>query len=147
MMKTKKSKKKIKVKTLAKVTDNKIGFLRKNGVKSGPNEESTFNYLTLFGFNVELIRPSNTKKMRNPDIFIAGTIWEVKTPVSSNRNTIKKRFREASKQSARVVFDLRYIKSGADQAKKQIVEMFKDSGRVRSLMIVGKDGELLDFCK
>ena len=146
-MRTKKNKKKVKIKILNRVADSKIGFLRKNGVKPGPNEESTFNYLTLFGFNVELIQPSNTKKVRNPDIFIAGTIWEVKTPVSSNRNTIKKRFREASKQSIRVVFDLRYIKNGADRAKKQIIEMFKDGGRVRSLMIIRKDGELLDFRK
>lgn len=146
-MKTKKNKKKVKIKILNRVADSKIGFLRENGVKPVPNEESTFNYLTLFGFNVELIQPSNAKKMRNPDIFIAGTIWEVKTPVSSNRNTIKKRFREASKQSTRVVFDLRYIKNGADRAKKQIIEMFKDDGRVRSLMIIRKDGELLDFRK
>lgn len=146
-MKAKTKKARIKVQALKKVTGDQVGHLNKNGVKTEANEDNTFEYLTLFGFNVDLIRPTSTKKTRNPDIFIAGTIWEVKTPVSSNRNTIKKRFREASKQAIRVVFDLRSIKQGADKVEEQVVEMFKNSGRVRSLMIIEENGKLLDFRK
>ena len=139
--------KKIKIRALEKVAKAKIGYLNKDSVKPETKEEDTFNYLTLFGFNIELIRPTSTKKAKNPDIFIAGVIWEVKTPISSNKNTIKNRFREASKQSSRIIFDLRHIRRGADEAKKQIVELFGNSGRVRNLMIIEENGDVFDFYK
>ena len=44
----------MKIKELVRVPDDKIGRVNKNGVKPEINEENTFNYLTLFGFNVEL---------------------------------------------------------------------------------------------
>ncbi len=70
----------MKIKELAKVSKDKIGYINRNGVKSEPNEEATFRYLTLFGFNIELIKPTGTKKAKNPDVLIMGSIWEAKTP-------------------------------------------------------------------
>lgn len=137
----------MKIKELAKVSKDKIGYINRNGVKSEPNEEATFRYLTLFGFNIELIKPTGTKKAKNPDVLIMGSIWEAKTPISSNRNTIKNRFREASKQATKVIFDLRFIKSNASGVEKQIIQMFESGGRVRRMMIITKDGKLLDLYK
>lgn len=48
----------MRIKELARVSKDKIGYINVNGVKLEPNEEATFNYLTLFGFNIELIKPS-----------------------------------------------------------------------------------------
>ena len=81
-------------------------------MKLESNEEQTFRYLTLFGLNVELIRPTGMKTVKNPDALILGTIWEAKAPVSSKRNTVKNRFRKASKQAQNVIFDLRFVKEG-----------------------------------
>ncbi len=137
----------MKVKELEKVPKNKVGHVNKNGVKPEPNEESTFNYLTLFGFSIELIKPTRTQKVKNPDVLIAGAVWEVKTPISSNKNTIKNRFREAAGQAAKIIFDLRNIKNDADKVEKQIIDLFTGNGEVRHLMIIEKSGKLLDLIK
>lgn len=137
----------MRIKEIPKVPNNKIGRVNKNGVKPEPNEEATFNYLTLFGFNIELIRPTSIKKAKNPDVLIFGTIWEVKTPTSSNETTIKNRFREAAKQATKVIFDLRYVKKGTDRVEKQIINMFEGDGKVRRIIIIEKTGKVLDFIK
>lgn len=80
-------------------------------------------------------------------VFIMGGIWEVKTPTSSNRNTIKNRFREASKQSTKVIFDLRFVENDAKRVQRQIIEMFENGGQVRRLMIIENGGKLLDLYK
>ncbi len=137
----------MKVRKLEKVAKEKRGHINKNGIKPEPNEEKTFKYLTLFGFNIELIRPVNAAKVHNPDVLIMGTIWEVKTPTSSKENTIKNRFREASKQSTKIIFDLRLITKNADDAEKQILTLFGKNGRVRRLMLIEHNGELFDYIK
>ena len=137
----------MKLKELSKVSESRIGHVNKNGVKPEPNEEETFNHLVLFGFNIELIKPTRTQKVKNPDVLIAGAVWEVKTPISSNKNTIKNRFREASDQATKVIFDLRNVKKDADKVEKQIIDLFRGDGQVRHMMVIEKDGKLLDFIK
>ena len=137
----------MKVKELKKVARSRVGYVSKNGVRPEPNEENTFNYLALFGFNIELIKPTRTQKVKNPDILIMGAVWEVKTPISSNKNTIKNRFREAAEQATKIIFDLRNIKKDADKVEKQIIGMFTGNGQVRHLMIIEKNGRLIDIIK
>lgn len=135
------------IREIPKAKKNKIGYINKNGVKSEANENETFSYLTLFGMNIELIKPTGIKKAKNPDIFIMGSIWEVKTPISTNRNTIKNRFREASRQASKIIFDLRFIKNNADKVEIQLINMFKTGGQVRRMLIIEKSGRLLDVTK
>ncbi|MBQ7040786.1 hypothetical protein IJN73_01825 [Candidatus Saccharibacteria bacterium] len=135
------------IREIPKAKKNKIGYINKNGVKSEANENETFSYLTLFGMNIELIKPTGIKKAKNPDIFIMGSIWEVKTPISANRNTIKNRFREASRQASKIIFDLRFIKNNADKVEIQLINMFKTGGQVRRMLIIEKSGRLLDVTK
>ena len=137
----------MKTKEIKKVSKNRIGRISKNGVKPEPNEDNTFNYLALYGFDIELIKPTRTKKVKNPDVLIMGAVWEAKTPISSNKNTIKNRFREAADQASKVIFDLRNIRNGADEAEKQIIELFKGNGKVRRMIVIEKSGRLLDFIK
>ena len=125
----------MKTKEIKKVSKNRIGRISKNGVKPEPNEDNTFNYLALYGFDIELIKPTRTKKVKNPDVLIMGAVWEAKTPISSNKNTIKNRFREAADQASKVIFDLRNIRNGADEAEKQIIELFKGNGKVRRMIV------------
>lgn len=125
----------------------KIGYYNTNGVHLEPIEESTFKYLTLFGFNIETIVPTNIKKAHNPDILLSGTICEVKTPNTSNEATIKKRFHKASKQASAVVFDLRFIRKNTDKVEKQVIKLFKGNDGVRRLIIIEKTGKVLDMIK
>lgn len=137
----------MKIREVQKVPKNKIGHFNENGVKPEPGEEGTIKYLTLFGFDIEFIRPSSTKKAKNPDVLIMGTIWEIKTPTSSNENTIKMRFRDASKQAEKIIFDLRGVKKNPDKVERQIMDLFMGDGRVRHMMLIKKDGRLLDIVK
>ena len=137
----------MKVRELKMVSPDQTGHIERNGVKTEPNEESTFKYLIRFGFDIELIRPTKVGRVKSPDSLIMGTPWEVKTPVSANQSTIKNRFRGASKQAAKVVFDLRFIRGDADKVEKQVVALFQASGRVRRMLLIEKCGKLLDFYK
>ena len=137
----------MKISVIDKVSKNKIGVLNKNGVVPKPNEEFTFEYLTLFGFNVELIQPTSARKVKNPDVLIMGAVWEVKTPTSYKLNTIRNRFREASDQATKIIFDLRLIKNDTDKIERLLIGMFKGDGLVRRMIIIKKDGKVVDFVK
>ncbi len=137
----------MKITVIDRVPKNKIGILNKNGVKLKPNEDFTFEYLTLFGFNIEVIKPSSIEKVKNPDVLIFGTIWEVKTPISNKENTIRNRFREAADQANKVIFDLRKIEKNAGKVEKWLIQMFEKEGRVRRMIIIEKGGNTLDFIK
>ena len=137
----------MKIVELHKVPKNKRGKINKNGIKPEPCEKFTLNYLILFGFNIELIKPVGVKGTNNPDVLIFGTIWEIKTPTSHNKNTIKMRFRHASNQAQKVIFDLRGIEKHADEVEKQIIELFKGDGNVRRMMLIAKSGKIFDISK
>ena len=137
----------MRVKELQKVTNDKVGRIIKNNVKTEPNEDKTLVYLTQFGFNIELIRPNNTAKANNPDIMMLGTIWEIKGPTSNNKTTLKNRFSKASKQARKIIFDLRGIKHNSEVAEKEILKLFEKPGNVDHMIIIRKNGTTLDFSK
>lgn len=137
----------MKIKELQKVSKHKIGRVDKNNIDIEPHEDSTILYLAQFGFDIEVVKPTNAYKAKSPDIFMMGAIWEMKSPISYNKSTIKSDFRRAGEQSDRVVFDLRRVKKYAGDVEKQIISTFKGRGRVRRLIIIEKDGRVLDFCK
>ena len=43
----------MKTKEIEKVSKNRIGRISKNGVKPAPKEDDTFDYLVLYGFDIE----------------------------------------------------------------------------------------------
>lgn len=137
----------MKITELHPVPFDKIGRVITNNVSTESHEDSTILFLTQLGFDIELIRPASTKKANNPDLLIMGTIWEMKRPNSSNENTIKNRFRKASKQASKIIFDLRNVKRDADKVEKQIIDLLKSGGRVRRIIIIEKSGRVLDVIK
>lgn len=140
----------MKIIELKKVPKNKIGKLNKNGVELEPHEENTAELLTLYGFNIEAIRPSNTPNIKNPDILMSGTIWEMKGPTSANKSTIKKRFRKAIKQAnGKGVFDLRNIKmiKEREDAFNTVIELFETSRGMRRIIVIKNDDKVLDIFK
>lgn len=129
------------------VVSNRIGRVNRNGVKTEPGEDSTILYLTQFGFDIDLIKPTIIKNMNNPDVVIMNSVWEIKTPSSSSKATIKKRFRKAADQADRIIFDLRKIRKDPDKVKKQIIDLFSGDGKVCRMMIIEKSGRVIDFIK
>ena len=139
--------KQLRMTELQKVSKDKIGHVNYNDVCLEAGEKATFEFLTLFGLNLEIIRPTNTKMAKNPDAMMLGVIWEAKTPTSANRNTIRNRFRNAARQATNIIFDLRFVKGDADTVEKQVLAMFEAGGKVRRLIIVEKSGRVLDIHK
>ena len=97
--------------------------------------------------NIEVVRPVNTPKVNNPDIFIAGSLWEMKAPISYNENTLKKHFKKASKQSDKVIFDLRNAKQDATKIEKFVIKKYQEPGRIRRMILIQANGRVLDFFK
>ena len=137
----------MKIIELYQVKKNKRGVFHKNGVKLEPHEEKTARFLVLYGFNIEAIRPVNTPKVKNPDILMSGTIWEMKAPIKYNENTLKKRMKKASKQAKKVIFDFRNMKKDYDEAQRYATKLFKGNHEMRRMIVITKDKKVLDFYK
>ena len=137
----------MKIKELKPAPSHKIGKVNKNGVITEPHEDSTILYLTQFGFNIDLIKPTNAHKTKSADIFMSNSIWEIKSPTTNKESTIKEDFRKAKSQSDRIIFDLRRIKKYDEDVEKQLVKLFSNRGRVRIMIIIRKNGKVVDFSK
>lgn len=137
----------MKITELKKVSKNRRGRISKNNIRLEPHEEKTVDYLGLYGFNIEVVRPINTPRMNNPDIFIMGSLWEMKSPEIYNENTLRKHFKKAAKQSDKAIFDLRRAGKDASKIETFIINKFQEPGRIRRIIIIRKDGQTLDFMK
>lgn len=121
----------------------KRGNLIRNGVKIQPQEESAVEFLLSQGLNVELIVPVNTPKNKNPDFLINGVVWELKSPETKNKKTIKRLINSTTKQSVRIVVDLKNLKLNEEIAINILEYEFRDSRRVRDMMIIPKRRDAL----
>ena len=137
----------MKIVELKQVPIMKRGHFERSDIKMEPHEEDTATYLTLYGLNIEVVRSVNTPKVNNPDIFIAGSLWEMKAPISYNENTLKKHFKKASKQSDNVIFDLRNAKQDATKIEQFVIKKYQEPGRIRRMILIQANGRVLDFFK
>lgn len=131
----------------ARVARGKVNKTRNN---LEPHESRTIGILANFGFSVETINPSNTPKSNNPDLLMLGTLWEMKAPISANENTIKKRFKKASKQAnGRAIFDLTGITSENEKAEaiRIIINFFEEKSSMRRIIIIQNAHKILDISK
>ena len=113
------------------------------------HEISTVFCLASFGFDIELLPPTDIPNSNNPDLLLFGTFWEIKRPKNFNKNTIKKRFRKANRQSCgKSIFDLRDINSkNVEDAINFIIELFKTTRGISHIMIIVSDSKILDITK
>lgn len=137
----------MKIVELKKAKKEKVGHINLNGVKPEPQERRTIRLLSQYGFNIEVIRPTNTPKTNNPDILMLGTIWEMKAPTSFNENTLKLRMKKAAKQAGHIVFDLRSVKKNSEKVEKYINGLFIGNSKMRRMILIKKDGRAVDFIK
>ena len=137
----------MKIIELYPIPRNKRGTFHKNGIRLEPHEEKTAKLLTLYGFNIEIIKPINTPKMNNPDILLSGTIWEMKAPTRYNKNTLKIRIKKASKQAKRIVFDMRNMEKEYNEAQDYIVKLFEGNREIRRMILITRCKKVLDFYK
>lgn len=141
-------KKKLKIHQLERVSKDKIGRISTNGVDLEVHEYSTILLLAEYGFDIECIKKNHTPKTRNADILMLGTIWEMKSPESSNPKTLKKRIHTALLQSSHIIFDLRRIKSEHQiSVEKELLKRFQDKSAFRRIVLIRNKDEILDIIK
>lgn len=125
----------------------KQGRITANGVLLLQHEMSTVVFLTQQGFDVALIPPQRRKGAHTPDIHMQGLDWEMKRPKGQSAHTIKRAFKTASRQSVNIIFDLRSSKMPDEVNLPKLEKEFADLRSVRRLIIITKDGTIIDKTK
>ena len=128
-------------------SNKKTGRITPNGVSLEKHEYNTVIFFTEQGFDIELIRPSNTPRNQNADFVMKGVVWEMKCPTGKGKNNISNIFKKAILQSENIIFDLRQNKVSENVAIKELEKLFKQTRRCRKLIVITKDGKMLDFKK
>ena len=125
----------------------KQGRITANGVLLQQHEMSTVVFLTQQGFDVALIPPQRRKGAHTPDIHMQGLDWEMKRPKGQSAHTIKRACKTASRQSVNIIFDLRSSKMPDEVNLPKLEKEFADLRSVRRLIIITKDGTIIDKTK
>ena len=125
----------------------KQGRITANGVLVQQHEMSTVVFLTQQGFDVALIPPQRRKGAHTPDIHMQGLDWEMERPKGQSAHTIKRAFKTASRQSVNIIFDLRSSKMPDEVNLPKLEKEFADLRSVRRLIIITKDGTIIDKTK
>lgn len=123
------------------------GKLIGNGVRLKPHEMMTVDFFLDRGDDIELLMPSNTVKNKNPDWVMRGKIWEAKSPQTTNINTLLVTLKRASRQSANLIVDLRRVRGDDVRVARVIQSKFLLSKRFRHLLIIRRNGELVELKK
>ncbi len=123
------------------------GILKQNNVHLQEHVFATVRLLLEKGYDVELIPPIQAKGVSNTDIYINAIPWELKAPQGDGKNTIRHTMQNAGHQSSSAIVDLRRCKLSQEQAIKELKYYFKLSKRLKRLMVVTRDNELLDISK
>ena len=124
---------------------NNRGQLISNGVLLRGHESDSIRFLVEHGFSVELIIPSYTPHNKNADLITEGKIWELKTPVTSKKETIKRKFKESGKQSENVIIDLRFCGIADEQSLSVLKYELSNTRRVKRMIVVTRKGQMLRF--
>lgn len=107
------------------------------------HEYETAKYFAKRGYDIKFIRPSSIKGFSSPDFKMRGKMWETKSPLSDNLESIKRRLVQATKQSEHIIFDLRRIDSKNEAKILRVLEKGSKTVKVKTLLIITKDGRLL----
>lgn len=121
------------------------GKFTPNGVLIEKHEYQTVLFLLDYGFDVELIRPTNIPKMHSADLWMLGKAWEMKGPEGKSLDTIEHAFKRAGRQSENIIIDLRRMKIETRFLLRFAKKLMRDSKRIKILWIITKEGKLLDI--
>ena len=127
---------------MKKIKNGRVNISALN-VPPEKHEYSTAKYFADRGMDVIFIRPSSIKGQNNPDFKMGGKIWETKSIISDNANTLKRRLNQASKQSANIIIDLRRVKARDEKRFIQILNKQSVTPNIKTLLTITKSGNLL----
>lgn len=84
-----------------------------------------------------------TASQGTPDVSIKGIKWEIKSPIGSSANNIRKNMREAGLQSRNIVIDLRRSKLHQTRAVGYIKQYMLTSRKLKRVLVITKTKQIL----
>ena len=126
---------------------NKKGKIIPNGVSLEKHENETVVFFTELGYDVELIPPSNSPKVKTPDFIMDGSEWEMKSPCGKSKVSLEHMVKRATKQSENIVIDLARSKMDEGIAVREIERCFAQISLCRKLKIITKSRKLVEYNK
>ncbi len=125
--------------------DRKNGTFIASGRKIWPHELRIAEILTLAGHNIEFIEESN---LHTADILLDGVEFEIKSPKTSNANSLEHLLKKALKQSSNIIIDTSRMKSSRDDnIRKFLVAQAKSRKQIKKLIMVTKRGQIIEITR
>ena len=123
---------------------NEIGkVLIPGGVHPWPHELRVANILALAGHTIEFIPRTNTK---TADILLDNVPFEIKSPKSSNLNTLEHTLKKALKQSRNIIIDTSRIKNARDDNICHfLINQTRNRKQIKCLIMISKQRQVLDI--
>lgn len=123
------------------------GKITPNGVSLEKHENETIVFFTELGYDIELIPPSNSPKVKSADFIMNGISWEMKCPQGKSKSTLEHIIKKATKQSENIIINLARSKINEDIALKEIERRFTQTKSCKRIKIITKHQKLLEFKK
>ena len=96
-----------------------------------------------FKIDVLFLRPERKK---TPDIEVAGTRWEIKSPRGNAKKTIENNLRLARKQSNCIILDLRRSKMHSTRAIARTKFYLRtEAHTIKHLKVIAKTEKIIDI--
>lgn len=113
------------------------------GVKPWPHEMRVVEILADSGCVVEFLPTAN---MRTADALVDGVEFEIKSPRSSNANSLEHILKKVLKQSCNVIIDMMRIKTMSDyNVQKFLIVQFRTRRQIKRLILITKNNQIIDI--
>ena len=108
-----------------------------------PHEVQVAKILALAGHSVEFIPEANLK---TPDIYLDGTMYEIKSPITNNPKKIIRNVKRALEKCPNVIIDSSRVKGLRDDAiQRTLKNKVKDLSGLKKLIFINKRGQIVDI--
>lgn len=108
-----------------------------------PHEQRVAKILALAGHSVEFIPETNLK---TPDIYLDGTMYEIKSPITDNSKKIVRNVKRAMEKCPNVIIDSSRVKGLRDDAiQRTLKNKVNDLPGLKKLILINKRGQIIDI--
>ncbi len=108
-----------------------------------PHEQRVAKILALAGHSVEFIPEANLK---TPDIYLDGTMHEIKSPITDNPKKIIRNVKRALEKCPNVIINSSRVKGLRDDAiQRTLKNKVKDLPGLKKLLFINKRGQIVDI--
>lgn len=121
----------------------KNGTFIASGRKIWPHELRVAEILALAGHSIEFIEETN---LHTADILLDGIEFEIKSPKTSNANSLEHLLKKALRQSSNIIIDTSRMKNSRDDnIRKFLIAQAKFRKQIKKLIMITKRGQIIDI--